>query len=155
MHILIPVTFFRSITLTIYAMLMPKRSKYRKHQKQKGSRKGSQSNTLELRFGRYGIKTTHHGEIHTRTIEAVRRSITRKLKRSGQVWTRIFPDRVVTTKPAEVRMGKGKGSPSHWACRVRPGQVLYEIDGVTATLAMQAVKLAHHKLPVKTCFVRL
>lgn len=136
-------------------MLMPKKSKYRKHQKQKGSRKGSQSNTLELRFGRYGIKSTHHGEIHTRTIEAVRRTITRKLKRSGQVWTRVFPDRVVTTKPAEVRMGKGKGSPSHWVCRVRPGQVLYEIDGVTAPLAVQAMKLAHHKLPVKTCFVRI
>ena len=140
---------------TSYAMLIPKKTKYRKHQKQKGGRKASQSNTVELRFGRYGLKTVDHGQIHTKTIEAVRRTITRKLKRSGQVWTRIFPDRVVTTKPAEVRMGKGKGSPSHWVCRVRPGQILYEIDGVTASLAVQAVKLAHYKLPVNTCFVKL
>ena len=136
-------------------MLIPKRTKYRKHQKQKGSRKGSQSNTVELRFGQYGVKTLDYGQIHTKTIEAVRRTITRKLKRSGQVWTRIFPDRVVTSKPAEVRMGKGKGSPSHWVCRVRPGQILYEIDGVTASLAAQAVKLSHYKLPIRTSFIKL
>lgn len=136
-------------------MLTPKKTKYRKYQKNKGSRRGGQPNTIELRFGRYGLKTTEYGQIHTRTIEAVRRTITRNLKRSGQVWTRIFPDRVVTTKPAEVRMGKGKGSPSHWVCRVRPGQMLYEVDGVTSSLAMQAMRLAHHKLPVNTAFVKL
>ena len=136
-------------------MLIPKRTKYRKHQKQKGSQKASESNTIELRFGRYGVKTATHGQIHTRTIEAVRRAITRKLKRSGQVWTRVFPDRVVTSKPAEVRMGKGKGSPSHWVCRVRPGQILYEIDGVAASLAAQALRIADYKLPVKTVFVKV
>lgn len=136
-------------------MLIPKKTKYRKHQKQKGSRKGGQPNTIQLKFGQYGLKAINHGQIHTRTIEAVRRTITRKLKRSGQVWTRIFPDRVVTTKPAEVRMGKGKGSPSHWVCRVRPGEILYEIDGVTTSLALQAARLAHYKLPVKTAFVKL
>ena len=136
-------------------MLIPKKTKYRKHQKQKGSRRGGQANTIGLKFGRYGLKTLDHGQIHTKTIEAVRRTITRKLKRSGQVWTRVFPDHVITAKPAEVRMGKGKGSPSYWVCRVKPGQLLYEIDGVTPSLAMQAMQLAHYKLPIKTAFVKV
>ena len=134
-------------------MLSPKRTKYRKHQK--GSRKGVQSNDTELRFGRYGLKSLESGRIHAKTIEAVRRAITRKLKRSGQVWIRIFPDLVVTRKPAEVRMGKGKGSPSFWVCRVQPGQILYEMDGIPAPLARQAANLAYQKLPVKTTFVEV
>ena len=134
-------------------MLSPKRTKYRKHQK--GSKKGVQSNLTELKFGRYGIKSLEGGRIHAKTIEAVRRAITRKLKRAGQVWIRIFPDLVVTRKPAEVRMGKGKGSPAFWVCRVQPGQLLYEIDGVPAFLAMQAANLAYYKLPLKSGFSRI
>ena len=134
-------------------MLTPKRTKYRKHQK--GFKKGVESNTIELKFGRYGIKSLQEGRIHARTVEAVRRAITRKLKRTGQVWIRIFPDLVITRKPAEVRMGKGKGSPAFWVCQIKPGQVLYEIDGVPASLAMQAASLAHHKLPIKTAFSKI
>ena len=134
-------------------MLSPKRTKYRKHQK--GSIKGVQPNSTELRFGRYGLKSLESGRIHAKTIEAVRRAITRKLKRSGQVWIRIFPDLVVTRKPAEVRMGKGKGSPSFWVCRVQPGQILYEMDGIPASLARQAANLAYQKLPLKTAFTEM
>ena len=134
-------------------MLSPKRTKYRKHQKRFA--KGLQSNTTELKFGRYGIKSVEQARIHTKTIEAVRRTITRKLRRTGQVWIRVFPDLVVTRKPAEVRMGKGKGSPAFWVCRIQPGQLLYEIDGVPASLAMQAARLAYYKLPVKTMFSQI
>lgn len=134
-------------------MLSPKRTKFRKHQKR--SRKGVQSNTTDLRFGRYGIKSLESGSIHAKTIEAVRRAITRKLKRSGQVWIRVFPDLVVTRKPAEVRMGKGKGSPSFWVCWVQPGQVLYEMDGIPFSLAKQAANLAYHKLPLRTAFLEM
>lgn len=132
-------------------MLSPKRTKYRKHQTK--SKKGVQSNTTELRFGQYGLKSLENGRIHAKTIEAVRRAISRKLKRSGQVWIRVFPDLVVSRKPAEVRMGKGKGFPSFWVCRVQPGQILYEIDGVSYSLAKQAAELAYQKLPLKTAFV--
>ena len=144
---------WQSQATSITIMLSPKRTKYRKHQK--GSKKGVQSNTTELKFGRYGLKSLEEGTIQGKTIEAVRRTITRKLKRTGQVWIRIFPDLVVTRKPAEVRMGKGKGSPAFWVCRIQPGQILYEIDGVPGSLARQATKLAHHKLPIKTFFSRI
>lgn len=132
-------------------MLSPKRTRYRKHQTR--FKRGLQSNTTELRFGQYGLKSLESGRIHAKTIEAVRRAITRKLKRSGQVWIRIFPDLVVSRKPAEVRMGKGKGAPSFWVCQVQPGQILYEMDGVPASLAMQAANLAYQKLPLKTAFL--
>jgi len=134
-------------------MLSPKRTKYRKYQK--GSKKGIQSNNTELKFGKYGLKSLDSGRIHAKTIEAVRRTITRKLKRTGQVWIRVFPDTVVTRKPAEVRMGKGKGAPCFWVCKVRAGQILYEMDGVAVSLAKQAANLAYQKLPVKTAFLQM
>lgn len=132
-------------------MLSPKRTKYRKYQK--GSKKGFQCNMTELQFGQYGLKSLQDGQIHAKTIEAVRRVMTRKFKRTGQIWIRIFPDIIVTAKSAQVRMGKGKGSPSHWICRIQPGQILYEMDGVSFSLAKQAADLAYHKLPIKTAFL--
>jgi large subunit ribosomal protein L16 len=132
-------------------MLSPKRTKFRKYQK--GRRKGIRSNLKELEFGRYGVKSLESGRIEAKTIEAVRRVMTRTFKRSGQIWIRLFPDIGVTAKPAEVRMGKGKGAPSHWICRIQPGQILYEMDGVSYPLAQQAARLAAQKLPVKTAFL--
>jgi large subunit ribosomal protein L16 len=132
-------------------MLSPKRTKFRKYQK--GRIGGIKPNTNQLQFGRYGIKTIESGLIKAKTIEAVRRVMTRKFKRTGQIWIRIFPDHPVTAKPAEVRMGKGKGNLSYWASKVQSGQILYEIDGVTLQTAQQAALLAYHKLPVKTIFI--
>jgi large subunit ribosomal protein L16 len=132
-------------------MLSPKRTKYRKQQK--GRIGGVKSNTTQLQFGRYGLKSLTHGRITSQTMEAVRRALTRKFKRSGQIWIRIYPDIPVTSKPSEVRMGKGKGAPSSWICRVKAGQILFEMDGVSLTLARQAALLAFHKLPVRTTFV--
>lgn len=132
-------------------MLSPRRTKYRKYQK--GGKKGVQSNMTELQFGQYGLKALQYGQIHAKTIEAVRRVMTRHFKRTGQIWIRAFPDIVVTAKSVQVRMGKGKGSPSHWICRIQPGQILYEINGVSFSLAKQAVDLAYHKLPIKTAFL--
>ena len=132
-------------------MLSPRRTKYRKYQK--GGKKGVQSNMTELQFGQYGLKALQNGQIHAKTIEAVRRVMTRHFKRTGQIWIRVFPDIIVTAKSAQVRMGKGKGSPSHWICRIQPGQILYEINGVSFSLAKQAVDLAYHKLPIKTAFL--
>lgn len=134
-------------------MLSPKRTKFRKYQK--GSTGGIKSNTTKLEFGQYGVKALEQGRITARTIEAVRRVMTRKFKRSGQIWIRIFPDIPVTEKPLEVRMGKGKGAPSFWICRIKPGQILFEMDGVSLALAKQAALLAHHKLPIKSKFVTL
>ena len=128
-------------------MLSPKQTKFRKYQK--GKIGGIKPNSTDLKFGKYGIKALQAGRISARTIEAVRRVMTRKFKRSGQIWVRIFPDIPVTTKPAEVRMGKGKGVPSYWICRVQPGQILYEIDGVDFNTIIQASVLAYHKLPIK------
>jgi large subunit ribosomal protein L16 len=132
-------------------MLSPKKTKYRKHQK--GQIKGPKGNDTLLRFGKFGIKCLEQGRIQSRTIEAARRAITRKLKRSGLVWIRIFPDIPVTEKPAEVRMGKGKGAPSYWVCRVQPGQILFEMDGIPESLAKQAATLAIMKLNVKARFI--
>ena len=132
-------------------MLSPKRTKYRKQQK--GRVGGIKPNNTQLQFGRYGLKSLGSGRITSQTIEAVRRAITRQFKRSGQVWIRVYPDIPVTSKPSEVRMGKGKGAPSYWVCRIQSGQILYEMDGVSQTLAKQAALLAFHKLPFKTAFV--
>ena len=132
-------------------MLQPKNTKFRKFQKSRV--KGVQSNTDHLRYGKFGIKTLDAARIPARTIEAVRRVITRKFKRLGIVWIRVFPDIAVSQKPAEVRMGKGKGAPQYWVCRVKRGAILFEFDGVSAQLAKQAARLADSKLPIKTRFV--
>lgn len=131
-------------------MLTPKRTKYRKQQK--GKLGSICPNTTSLHFGKYGVKSLESGRIKAKTIESVRRVMTRKLKRGGQVWIRVYPDIVVTAKPLEVRMGKGKGAPSYWVCRIKAGQFLYEIDGVSLALAKQAALLAYYKLPIKTTF---
>jgi large subunit ribosomal protein L16 len=132
-------------------MLCPKRTKYRKYQK--GRVSGIQSNTTQLAFGQFGLKSLETGRIPSKTLEAVRRVLTRKFKRAGQIWIRIFPDIAVSLKPAEVRMGKGKGAPSYWICRVQKGQILFEMDGISLQLAQQAALLAYYKLPVKTKFI--
>lgn len=126
-------------------MYPPKRTKYRKQQK--GRAQLVESNQSKLSFGRYGIRALESGRLRLNTIEAVRRVITRKLKRSGQVWIRVYPDISVSAKPLEVRMGKGKGAPSYWVCRIKAGQLLYELDGVSLPLAKQAFLLAGSKLP--------
>nr|YP_009720833.1 ribosomal protein L16 [Chlorella vulgaris]QGN75022.1 ribosomal protein L16 [Chlorella vulgaris]QGN75138.1 ribosomal protein L16 [Chlorella vulgaris] len=132
-------------------MLQPKRTKFRKFQK--GRVNGILGNTTRLEFGEYGLKTLESGRIPAKTIEAVRRILTRKFKRLGQIWIRIFPDISVSSKPAEVRMGKGKGAPSFWVCRVKKGQILFEMDGISSQLAKQASLLAYYKLPLKTKFI--
>ena len=132
-------------------MLLPKRTKFRKYQK--GRIRGVKPNTTQLRFGRYGLKALDTGRIPAKTLEAVRRVITRKFRRTGQIWIRIFPDIPVSAKPAEVRMGKGKGSPSFWVARVQRGQILFEMDGISSQLAKQAANLAYYKLPIKTKFI--
>lgn len=132
-------------------MLQPKRTKFRKFQK--GRIGGVLSNTTHLEFGHFGLKALEPGRIPARTLEAVRRVITRKFKRLGQIWVRVFPDIGVSSKPAEVRMGKGKGAPCHWICRVKKGQILFEMDGVSSQLARQASLLADYKLPLKTKFI--
>lgn len=132
-------------------MLTPKRTKYRKAFKGRihGNAKGGSS----LNFGQHGLKAIEPERITARQIEAARRAITRHVKRVGRLWIRIFPDLPVTSKPAEVRMGKGKGSVDYWACRVKPGRILFEIDGVNEELAREAFARASAKLPVKTKFV--
>jgi large subunit ribosomal protein L16 len=132
-------------------MLLPKRTKFRKYQK--GRIRGVKPNTTQLQFGRYGLKALETARIPARTLEAVRRVITRKFKRTGQIWIRIFPDIPVSAKPAEVRMGKGKGSPSFWIAPVQRGQILFEMDGISPQLAKQAANLAYYKLPIKTKFI--
>jgi large subunit ribosomal protein L16 len=132
-------------------MLMPKRVKYRKQQR--GRMKGNAQAGNYVAFGHYGMKTTELAWITSRQIEAARVAITRHIKRGGKVWIRIFPDKPVTQKPAETRMGKGKGAPEYWVAVVRPGRVLFEIEGVTEEIAKEAVRLASHKLPIKTKFV--
>ena len=131
-------------------MYPPKRTKYRKQQK--GRAQSMESNQTNLSFGKYGIRALESGRLRLNTIEAVRRVITRKLKRSGQVWIRVYPDISVSAKPLEVRMGKGKGPPSYWMCRIKAGQLLYEIDGVSPILAKQASLLAASKLPFTVRF---
>ena len=132
-------------------MLQPNRTKFRK--KQKGRVKGIAQRGHTISFGSFGIKSLEAGWITSRQIEAARIAVTRKMKREGQVWIRIFPDKPVTKKPAEVRMGKGKGAPEYWVAVVKPGTIMFEAGGVTTELAKEALRLAAQKLPVRTKFV--
>jgi large subunit ribosomal protein L16 len=132
-------------------MLSPKRTKYRKAHK--GRIHGKAKGGFSLNFGAYGLKATAPGRITARQIEAARRAMTRHMKRVGRVWIRVFPDVPVSKKPAEVRQGKGKGTPEFWACRVKPGRVMFEVDGVTRDVAERAFELGAAKLPIATRFV--
>jgi large subunit ribosomal protein L16 len=132
-------------------MLSPKRSKFRKAHK--GRIHGKAKGGYALNFGAYGLKAVEPDRVTARQIEAARRAMTRHMKRTGRVWIRIFPDVPVSVKPAEVRMGSGKGTPEFWVCRVKPGRILFEIDGVSKDIAKEAFALAAAKLPVKTRFV--
>jgi large subunit ribosomal protein L16 len=132
-------------------MLAPKRSRYRKAHK--GRVHGLAKGGTALNFGAYGLKASDPGRITARQIEAARRAITRHIRRAGRVWIRIFPDVPVSQKPAEVRMGSGKGSPEFWICRVKPGRIMFELDGVSAEIAREAFALAAAKLPIGTRFV--
>jgi large subunit ribosomal protein L16 len=132
-------------------MLMPKKVKYRK--RQKGRCKGTAWRGSKISFGRYAIQVLESGWITDRQIEAARIAITRHVKRGGQVWIRIFPDKPITKKPAEVRMGKGKGSPEQWVARVKRGRILFELDGVEPDVGKEAMRLAKYKLPMATRFL--
>ncbi|HPE20806.1 MAG TPA: 50S ribosomal protein L16 [Candidatus Mcinerneyibacteriales bacterium] len=132
-------------------MLMPKRVKYRKMQK--GKMRGKAYRGAEVSFGEYGLKALECGWLTSNQIEAARVTINRTLKRRGKLWIRIFPDKPITKKPAETRMGKGKGNPEYWVAVIKPGRVLFELEGVPADLAKQAMDLASYKLPMKTKFV--
>ena len=132
-------------------MLAPKRTKFRKAHK--GRIHGNAKGGTALNFGAYGLKATSPNRITSRQIEAARRAMTRHMKRAGRVWIRIFPDVPVSQKPAEVRQGKGKGSPEFWAARVKPGRIMFEIDGVPLDVARRAMELAAAKLPIETRFV--
>ncbi|MBW3538398.1 50S ribosomal protein L16 [Candidatus Parcubacteria bacterium] len=133
-------------------MLLPKKTKHRKQQKGRIP-KGLATRGVDISFGRYGLKAEGTERITSRQIEAARRAMTRYIKRGGKIWIRIFPDTPITAKPAEVRMGSGKGSVDHYAARVRPGRVMFEMDGVSEEVAKEAMRLAAHKLPIKTRFV--
>ncbi|MET3112376.1 large subunit ribosomal protein L16 [Pedobacter sp. CG_S7] len=132
-------------------MLQPKRTKFRKMQK--GRMKGLATRGAELSFGSFGIKSLESTWITSRQIEAARIAVTRFMKREGQVWIRIFPDKPITKKPAEVRMGKGKGAPEYWVAVVRPGRIIFEAEGVPLEVAKEAMRLASQKLPIQTKFV--
>jgi large subunit ribosomal protein L16 len=132
-------------------MLAPKKVKYRKMQK--GRVRGAESRGLELAFGDFGLKSLETSRVDTRALEAARIALTRHIKRGGRVWIRVFPDKPFTKKPAETRMGKGKGSPEGWTAVVRPGRILFEMEGVDRPTALEAMRLASHKLPVKTIVV--
>jgi large subunit ribosomal protein L16 len=129
-------------------MLQPKKTKFRKQQK--GKMKGNAQRGHQLAFGSFGIKTMEEAWITGRQIEAARQAITRHMKREGQLWIRIFPDKPVTKKPAEVRMGKGKGAPEYFVARINPGRILFEIEGVSLVIAKEALRLGAQKLPVMT-----
>ena len=133
-------------------MMQPKRTKFRKQHK--GRIKGTAKGGTELNFGSYGLKAVEPERVTARQIEATRRAITRHMKRAGRVWIRIFPDVPVTKKPTEVRMGKGKGSVEYWAAKVKPGRIMFEIDGVPENVAREALALGAAKLPVKTRIVK-
>ena len=133
-------------------MLMPKKVKFRKQQK--GKRRGKAWRGSTLSFGEYGLKVMECGYITDRQIEASRIAMTRFIKRGGKIWLRLFPDKPITKKPAEVRMGSGKGALDHWVAVVRPGKILFEMEGVTPQIAAEAMRLASHKLPLKTKFVQ-
>lgn len=132
-------------------MLQPKRTKFRKMQK--GRMKGNAQRGNQIAFGSFAIKTLEEGWITARQIEAARIAVTRYMKREGQIWIRIFPDKPITKKPAEVRMGKGKGAPELWVAVAKPGRILFEADGVPLDIAQEAMRLASQKLPVKTKFI--
>ncbi len=132
-------------------MLQPARRKYRKEQK--GRNKGLATRGAAVSFGEFGLKATGRGRLTARQIEAARRAMTRHIKRGGRIWTRIFPDKPISHKPAEVRMGNGKGNPEYYVAEIQPGKVLYEMDGVNEALAREAFALAAAKLPIATVFV--
>ena len=132
-------------------MLMPKKVKHRKQMK--GRMTGTAQRGAEISFGEYGLKTLEPGWITDRQIEAARIAMTRHIKRGGKIWIRMFPDKPITKKPAETRMGKGKGAPDHWVAVVKPGRILYEIEGVSEEMAREALRLAAQKLPLKCKFV--
>ncbi|MDJ0880833.1 MAG: 50S ribosomal protein L16 [Gammaproteobacteria bacterium] len=132
-------------------MLQPKRTKFRKQFK--GRNRGLANNGNKVSFGQYGLQATERGRITARQIEAARRAMTRHIKRGGKIWIRIFPDVPISKKPLEVRMGKGKGNVEYWVCKIQPGKMLYEMEGVTEDIAREAFKLAAAKLPFKTNFV--
>jgi large subunit ribosomal protein L16 len=133
-------------------MLMPKRTKYRTKMRDRMKRNATTGNTVS--FGSVALQATDRGYVSDRQIEAARRVITRTLKRGGKTWIRIFPDKPITSKPAEVRMGKGKGAVDSWVAVVRPGRILYEIDGVSEEIAMEALRLAAYKLPIKAQIIK-
>jgi len=132
-------------------MLMPKRTKFRKQMK--GRMTGTETRGTTLEFGEYGLQTLEPAWITSRQIEAARRAMTRHIKRGGQVWIRIFPDKPITAKPAETRMGKGKGSPEYWVAVVKPGRIMFELNDVSRDVAVRALELAAQKLPVQTRIV--
>ncbi len=132
-------------------MLQPKRTKFRKQMK--GRNRGLATNGNKVSFGQFGLKATTRGRITARQIEAGRRAMTRHIKRGGKIWIRVFPDKPITKKPLEVRMGKGKGSVEYWVSQIQPGKMLYEMEGVSEEIAREAFRLAASKLPVRTTFV--
>jgi large subunit ribosomal protein L16 len=133
-------------------MLLPKKTKYRKQQR--GRRRGLAKGQQRVHFGDYGLKALEAGWVTNRQIEAARIALTRKIKRGGKVWINVFPDKPVSQKPAETRMGSGKGAPEHWVAVVKPGRVMFELAGVSEPLAKEAMRLAGMKLPIKTTFVK-
>jgi len=133
-------------------MLMPKRTKFRKQQR--GRMNGKETRGASVHFGEFGLQAQEPAWITSRQIEAARRVMTRSIKRGGQVWIRVFPDKPVTARPAETRMGSGKGAPEFWVAVIKPGRILFEIEGVSEEVAREAMRLAAHKLPIKTKFVK-
>jgi len=133
-------------------VLQPKRTKFRKMFK--GKNRGLAQSGNKVSFGEFGLKAAERGRVSARQIEAARRAMTRKVKRNGKIWIRIFPDVPISSKPLEVRMGKGKGNVDHWVAKIQPGSVLYEMEGVSEELAREAFRLAANKLPIKTTFVQ-
>ena len=133
-------------------MLQPKRTKFRKQMK--GRNRGLALRGSKVSFGEYGLKTTDRGRLTARQIEVARRALTRHIKRGGKIWIRVFPDKPISKKPLEVRMGAGKGSVEYWVAQIRPGKVLYEVEGVSEELAREALALAAAKLPIPTVFVK-
>jgi large subunit ribosomal protein L16 len=133
-------------------MLLPRKTKFRKQQR--GRRRGYAKGQTTVQFGDYGIKSLDNGWVTNRQIEAARIAMTRKIKRGGKVWINVFPDKPVSQKPAETRMGSGKGAPEHWVAVIKPGRVMFELSGVPEPLAKEALRLAAQKLPVKTKFVK-
>jgi len=132
-------------------MLQPARTKYRKQQK--GRNTGNATRGAKVSFGEYGLKAVGRGRLTARQLEAARRALSRHIKRGGRIWIRVFPDKPISTKPAEVRMGNGKGNPEYFVCEIQPGKIIYEMDGVDAAIAKEAFALASAKLPFKTIVV--